>query len=103
MVAILEALGQGGTHEPEHDIEQMLAGSASPELTLFQLHLRQALVSLAVEDTGDAQHHVIHAQTVADATNEKGTSEVLDLLGQSELHQAADEIRELLGEEEHHD
>ena len=103
MAAILEALAQGETHEPEHDIEQMLAGSASPELTLFQLHLRQALVSLAVEDTDDAQHHVTHAESVADATGEKGTGEVLDLLGQGELHQAEHEIRELLGEEEHPD
>ncbi len=102
MVAILEALEQGETHDPEHDIEQMLARTASPDLTLFQLHLRQALVALAVEDTDDAQHHAIHAQELADATDEKGTGEVLDLLGQSELHQAEHEIRELLGEGERH-
>ena len=100
MVAILEALEQGETHDPEHDIEQMLAGTASPDLTLFQLHLRQALVALAVEDTDEAQHHVIHAQELADPGDEENLKDVSELMGQGVLHQAEHEIRELLGESE---
>ena len=66
MVAIVQSLQAGEGHEPEHAIEEMLAGTAAPELTLFQLHLRQASVSLAVNDLGDAQHHVEQAQGLAE-------------------------------------
>ena len=40
MVAIAQSLQAGGGHEPEHAIEEMLAGTAAPDVTLFQLHLR---------------------------------------------------------------
>ena len=100
MVAILESLKAGETHDPEHDIEEMLAGTASPGLSLFELHLRQALVSIAVENVGDAQHHAIHAQELADPGDKQNLKDVLALLGQGVLHQAEHEIQELLGENE---
>ena len=65
------------------------------------MHLRQALVSLAVEDVADAQHHITHVQSLAGPDDEEGVSEVLELLEQREPHGAEHEIQELLGE--HHD
>ena len=103
MVAIVQSLQAGEGHEPEHAIEEMLAGTAAPDLNLFQLHLRQALVSLAVNDRADAQHHVEHAQSLAEQDDEAGLHEALEGLEQGELHQAQHEIQELLGEDERHD
>ena len=101
MDAILEGLERGETHDPEHEIEEMLARFASPGLSLFQLHLRQALVTLAVEDAADAQHHIVHAQELSDPADEESIGEILELFGQGQSHQAEHEIQEILGE--HHD
>lgn len=90
------------THEPEHEIEEMLAGTANPDLTLARLHLRQALVALAVENVADAQHHVVHFQELATSMEVEQAVEILDLLDQGNLHQAEHEMQELLGEEGHH-
>ena len=103
MVAIAQGLQSGEEHEPEHAIEGMLAGTAAPDLTLFQLHLRQALVSLAVNDRADAKHHAEHAQGLAEPDYEARAHEVLEALEQGELHQAQHEIQELLGEAKHTD
>ena len=80
----------------------MLAGTAAPELTLLQLHLRQALVALAIDDLADAQHHVAHTQELADVSKEERVAEILLQLGQGDMHGAEHEIEELLGEEEEH-
>ncbi len=104
MEAVLKSLQAGETHDPEHEIEGMLAGTAAPELTLLQLHLRQAKVSLAVDDLADAQHHVVHAQELADVSQEDQVTEILLFLEQGDTHGAEHEIEELLDEEEeHHD
>ncbi len=100
MEAIIDSLLTGDTHEPEHEIEGMLAGSASPDLTLVELHLRQALVALTVRDLADTRHHVEHFHELAKPGGGKEVAEILDLLEQGELHQAEHEIRELLGEGE---
>ncbi len=101
MEAILVGLRAGETHGPEHDIEEMVAGTVVPGLTLSELHLRQTLVGLAVADVADAQHHVSHFQDTAGADELSRAAEILELLGQGELHDAEHEIRELLGEEDH--
>lgn len=80
----------------------MVAGTAAPDLTLAELHLRQALVTLAVEDVADTQHHVEHFQEVAGPEDAEQTADILDLLAQGALHDVEHEIRELLGEEEEH-
>ena len=103
MVAILESLGAREIHEPEHEIEEMLAGTAAPDLSLFHLHLRQASASLAVNDRADARHHLEHAQGLAELDDEVGVYEALEALEQGELHQVDHEIQELLGEDEHND
>ena len=100
MAAVQISLKEGEVHGPEHEIESMLAASASPGLDLFQLHLRQALITLAVEDTSDSEHHVTHALELSDSAV---VEDVLELLQGGKLHQAEHEIRELLGEDEHRD
>ena len=101
MEAILDSLGSGDTHGSEHEIEEMLAVRAAPDLTLAQLHLRQALVALAVAGLADAQHHMVHFQELASSPEVEPVAEVLHLLDQGDLHQAEHEIQELLGEEGH--
>lgn len=101
MEAILEGLQAGETHGPEHEIEGMLAGTASPDLTLAELHLRQALVALAVAEMDDTRHHVQHFQEQAGPEEGEQAGEILDFLEQGDLHGAEHEIQELLGGEEH--
>ena len=96
MEAVLEGLERGERHEPEHEIEEMLAEFASPGLNLFQLHLRQALASLAIEDVPDAQHHASHAQEISDPADEESIAEILAILGQGDSHDAEHEIQEIL-------
>ncbi len=103
MEAILVSLQAGETHGPEHDIEQMVAGTVVPGLTLSELHLRQALVALAVEDLSDAQHHVAHFQGTADAGGVERATEILALFEGGSVQDVEHEINELLGEEEHED
>lgn len=72
----------------------MLAGTASPELTLLQLHMSQALAALATEDLADAQHHAAHAQDLVDASQEERIAEIRLLLDQGDVHGAEHEIEE---------
>ena len=99
--AYLESLQAGETHDPEHDIEGMLAGTASPDLSLAELHLRQALVALAAGELEDTQHHVEHFQEQAGPEEGEQAREILDFLESGDLHEAEHEIQELLGGEEH--
>ena len=99
MNVIREDLQASNIHDAEHNIEEMLAGKAAPDLTLAQLHLRQALVALAVEGLDDARHHVEHFQILVGAQEAQRATEIIVLLGESDLHQAEHEIQELLGEE----
>ena len=100
MEAILEDLQAGETHGPEHEIEGMLAGTAAPELTLLHLHLKQALVALAVDDLADAQHHAAHVQELADVTQEQRIADILRFLDEGQEHGAEHEIEQLLAEQE---
>ncbi len=104
MQNILSELEKGGdTHGPEHDIEEMLAGSGSPELTLIQLHLKQALNALDAGDLSDTEHHVAHARDTGDDSTSASLAEVLKLLEMENNHGAEHEIQELLGAEDHID
>ncbi len=78
-----------------------MAGTVVPGLTLADLHLRQALVALAVENLSDAQHHVAHFQGTADAGGVERAAEILELFEGDSVNDIEHEIRELLGEEEH--
>ena len=78
----------------------MVAGTVVPGLTLEDLHLRQALVALAVEDLSDAQHHIAHFQGTADAGDVGRATEILELFDGGIMQEVEHEIRELLGEEQ---
>ena len=103
METILVSLRAGETHDPEHDIEEMVAETAVSGLTLADLHLRQALVALAIEDLSDAQHHVAHFQRTADAEDVERATKILEQFEGDSVHVVEHEIRELLGEEGHED
>ncbi len=103
MVVILASLNEGESHEAEHDIEEMLAGSAAPGLTGFDLRLEQALAALAAKDEPEARHHLEHARETAEQTDVVRVEEALSLLDDAKPHDAEHEIRELLhGEAEEH-
>ena len=119
--AVLVSLRAGNAREPMQEIEEMLAGTAAPDLTLKRLHLRQALAApmtdqavlslrsgvggngLALGDVADAQHHVLHFQESASPEELDIGSEILDLLGRGDLREAEHKIQELLGEEDRED
>ena len=101
MESVLEGLEAGEIHDPEHEIEEMLATRAAPDLTLAELHLRQALVALAGEDVADVQHHIEHFQKVSSPDEGEHAAEIIDLLNHGELHGAEHMMQELLGEDEH--
>ncbi len=104
MHEVLASLDSGGdSHEPEHRIEEMLSGSASPGLTVFQLHLEQALDALDAGDLSDAKHHVAHAREAGDDSTAVSLAEVLKLLEVENSHGAEHEIQELLGAKDHID
>lgn len=86
----------GKLHDAEHEIEHMLAGPATPGLTLPQLHLRAAVGSIRAGDPRDAEHHMGHfVETAAGPEREKG-QQALEVLRRGELHQAEHEIEDLL-------
>ena len=99
MKVIREDLKVRNTHEAENNIEEMLTDKAAPDLTLAQLHLRQALVALAVEGLADAENHVEHLQELAGAREAQQAAKIRRLLGKGDLHQAEHDIQEMLGEE----
>ena len=104
MKEILGLLEKGGeTHGPEHDIEGMLAGTAAPDLTLLQLHIRQALISLASEDVTESKHHVLHAQELADEETVITLVKVLQSLESNDLHDSEHGLQELMGQDVHQD
>ena len=116
--AILVSLRAGNTREPMQEIEELLAGTTAPDLTLKRLHLRQALAApmteqavlslrsgvggngVALGDVADAQHHVLHFQESASPEELDVGSEILDLLRRGDLREAERDIQELLGSDQ---
>jgi mono/diheme cytochrome c family protein len=86
----------GNHHGAEHEIEEMLAGKAEPELGLDTLHLQVTLASIGSRDLDDAQHHMEHYLDMATGTDRVKAQEVLALLANQESHDAEHEIEELL-------
>ena len=90
-------------HGAEHEIEEMLAGTAAPGLSLQDLHLQQALAAIAGDEVQDALHHVLHTQNEAGQSDAEALAEIVDLLNADEIHGAEHEIEELLSGEVHAD
>ncbi len=112
--AILVSLRAGNAHEPMQEIEEMLAGTTAPDLTLKRLRLRQVLAApmtdqavlklrsgvggngLALGDVADAQHHVLHFRESASPEELDVASAILDLLESGDLREAERDIQKAL-------
>ena len=95
-------------HDAEHTIEEMIAGTAAPDVTALELHLRLASSSAVVENAEDAIHHLEHFSALigSDSPEAAIALEAIELLEAGELADAEHEISELAGiedEEQHGD
>ena len=101
MEEVLEALDGGHLHEAEHPIEEMLAGTAEPELSLGELHLQMVLSALAVQDAEDAQHHMSHFMEEVEPSQVDLAEEAMGHLTADKLHEAEELVRELIESRPH--
>ncbi len=60
MDGIAENIRQGEYHEAEHEMQEMLAGKAYPDLSMLKLHLNLALIDLDLRNEQDTLHHLEH-------------------------------------------
>ncbi len=96
MEDILETIQAGHHHDASHDIEEMLAGTADPGLSLKNLHLQLALGAFANEDLEDIKHHLEHYIDMVTGDEKVRGEEVIELLEQGNFHDAEHEVEELL-------
>lgn len=96
MRQVLALLDEGELHKAEHEVEEMLAGVASPDLTLATMHLELALSAIAGHDRDDAIHHIEHFLSQATGQDREDGEVVLRLLKEGDLHQAEHELGDLL-------
>ena len=92
-------------HDAEHIIEGMISGTAAPDVTGPEMHLRLAASSAVVENTDDAIHHLEHYSGLiaVDSPEAAIALEAIELLRAGELADAGHEISELAdGEDEGH-
>ena len=101
MEAVLASLESGQLHDAEHEIEEMLAGTAEPELSPSELHLQLALGATQAHDGPEAVHHLEHFAAEAGETGSEGASEALEHIEAGELEEAGHEIAELIEASEH--
>jgi cytochrome c553 len=92
-----ELLREGELHEAEHEIEEMLAGKAKPDLTREQLALRLALTAVDQRDRAEAIHQIRHFLELATGAKRKKGEAVLAHLREGDLHDAEHGIADLLG------
>lgn len=90
-------LRAGELHDAEHLIESMLAGRASPRLSLSKLHLQLALAAIEGRNRAEALHHVGHFLARAKASERRKGQAVLAELRRRDLHEAEHGIEALLG------
>ncbi len=96
MEDVMEDLQAGHHHDASHAIEEMLAGTADPGLSLKNLHLQMALGAFAAEDLEDANHHLEHFIDMVTGHEKEHAQEAIDLLEQGNFHDAEHEVEELL-------
>lgn len=90
-------LQAGDTHEAEHVIEEMLAGTAEPDLAQTTLHLRLALAFAERENTAEAMHHMRHFLALARGEPRRMGRQVMADLQAGTLHDATHGLQALLG------
>ena len=89
-------------HDAEHMIEGMIAGTAAPDVTSPEMHLRLAASSAVVENAEDAIHHLKHYSGLVDFDSPGSAiaREAIELLEAGALADAGHEISELIGEDD---
>lgn len=92
-----ELLRAGELHEAEHEIEEMLAGKAKPELSREHLALRLALTAVDQRDRAEAIHQMRHFLALAKGAERQKGEAVLAQLRAGDLHEAEHGIADLLG------
>jgi hypothetical protein len=102
MIEVDEFLNTGKTHDAEHAIENMLAGTAEPALSFKELHLQMALSALAVHDAEDALHHLHHYMDAARPEEKTLAQEATGRLEDGQLYRAEELIIQLLEGMPHH-
>lgn len=104
MKKVQAAIDEGNVHDAEHTIEDMLAGTGQPGLSIADMHLQMALSSIRVEEASEAAHHLEYYVAVTTGHDSETGAELLSMVQAGELHDAEHEIEELLGgsPEEHH-
>ena len=107
MEAVLVSLEAGALHDAEHEIEEMLAGTAQPALSMAELHLQLTLSAILVHDAPDATHHVQHFAADADEHERERAQNALEHIDAADEEEAEVAIIELLEsmrhEQHHHD
>jgi len=101
MKAAREHLEAGDVHEAEHLVEEMLAGTAKPDLSLKRLHLQLALVAIEARDAEEAIHQTRHFVTLAKGTGKQDGRKVVTALAAGDLHEAEHLAQRLLGKTPH--
>ena len=101
MEAVLGFLESGQLHDAEHEIEEMLGGTAEPGLSPRELHLQLALGAAQAGDGPEAAHHLEHFIADAGGTEPEGASEALEHIEAGELEEAGHAIVELIEAAEH--
>ena len=99
------SLEAGALHDAEHQIEEMLAGTAEPALSMGELHLQLTLTAILVHDAPDATHHLQHFAADADEPERAIAQKVLEHIDagdEDEAELAIIELLESMAHEQHH-
>lgn len=96
MEEVLEDLNASNLHDAEHTIEDMLAGTAEPELSHSELHLQMILSALSVRDEEDARHHLQHFMEEAMPDRKEMGQEVMGHLDMGEIHEAKELVKRMI-------
>ena len=101
MQEAIQLIESANLHDAEHMIEGMIAGTAAPDVTSPEMHLRLAASSAVVENGDDAIHHLEHYSALIDVDSPEAAValEAMELLDAAEFSQAEHEISELVGGE----
>ena len=96
MLEVFDDIEAGRTHDATHTIEEMLAGTASQEVTNEILHLQLALSASRIENAASAVHHIDHLLDVSTDDLRAINQQILTFLQTGEFHEAEDLLEGLL-------
>ncbi|MBI2860739.1 MAG: cytochrome c [Chloroflexi bacterium] len=93
----------GNMHDAEHEVEEMLAGKAAPEMGMSQLHVQLAFSSLSAREVDDARHHMEHFMSFASGMDKIKGEEVVKLMDMGDMHEAGHALEQMMGMKPHAD